>query len=254
MTGAGRGVPADRVGPAVTARRDVATSSRLSRTAIVQAAVILVDRHGLAELTMRQVAAALGVEAMSLYRYVNGRESLLDGMVESVVDELYADPEVYLEPRTGWEDYLTRLAFGVRRIAMGHPRLFPLVSTRPPAAPWVRPPLRSLRWMNSFLEGLVNNGFSDDDAAAVYRAFTSFLLGHLLLDVAALNVDLSPVADDRAGSPAGAGPAEPNDPLAAYPYLQRMQPNLSQDFALPEFTNSLHNLLGRLSELRTAGG
>jgi AcrR family transcriptional regulator len=227
-------------------------SRGLSRAAIVAAAVAYVDEHGLADLTMREVAGALGVEAMSLYHYVTGRESLLDGMVESVVDELYADPEVYLEPRNGWEDYLTRLAFGVRRIAMDHPRLFPLVSTRPPAAPWVRPPLRSLRWMNSFLEGLVSDGFNDDDAAAVYRAFTSFLLGHLLLDVAALNVDLSPVADDRVGSPAGAAPAEAVPALAEYPYLERMQDNLSQDFALPEFTSSLHNLLGRLADLRTA--
>ena len=228
------------------------TSRRgLSRPAIVSAAIAYVDEHGLNELTMRHVASALGVEAMSLYRYVPSREALLDAMVEAVVDALYADPEVYLAPRHGWEDYLRRLAYGVRRIAMDHPRLFPLVATRPPAAPWVRPPLRSLRWMDSFLSGLVDSGFDDDAAAAVYRAFTSFLLGHLLLDVAALNVDISAVADTTPG-PSAADDAAPAaaDPLADYPVLRRMEPKLSEDFAQAEFDHSLSNLLSRLAELR----
>ena len=181
------------------------------------------------------------------------------------MDALYADPLVYLQPRQGWEDYLSRLAYGVRRIALDHPRVFPLVATRPPAAPWVRPPLRSLRWMEAFLSGLVACGFSDDGAAKVYRAFTSFLIGHLLLDVSALNVDISPIADTRPGSPAGADPATPvtepadpaaagkSDPLAEYPYLARMQDSLSHDFSSEEFDNSLANLLTRLAELMPSG-
>jgi len=228
----------------------------LSRAVIVDTAIALVDRDGLAELTMRNVGDQLRVEAMSLYRYVPSRESLLDAMVEAVVDALYADPEVYLQPRHGWEDYLSRLAYGVRRIAMDHPRLFPLVATRPPAAPWVRPPLRSLRWMDSFLAGRIDSGFGDDGAAAVYRAFTSFLLGHLLLDVAAINVDISAVADTSPGpTPADAARAPAAvDPLAQYPVLQRMQDNLSQDFARAEFDSSLTNLLSRLAGLRPAVG
>jgi len=248
------GPPANGHGASGLSRLQPEGTSRrgLSRPAIVAAAVAFVDARGLSELTMRHVAERLHVEAMSLYRYVPSRESLLDGMVEAVVDALYADPEVYLQPRHGWEDYLSRLAYGVRRIAMDHPRLFPLVATRPPAAPWVRPPLRSLRWMDSFLAGLVACGFTDDAAAQVYRAFTSFLLGHLLLDVAAMEVDISAVADTSPGSPAAAGAgtgADAADPLAEYPVLQRMQDNLSQDFAEKEFAGSLDNLLSRLGEL-----
>ena len=41
--------------------------------------------------------------------------------------------------RDGWQDFLARLAHGVRQIALDHPELFPLVATRPPEAPWVRP-------------------------------------------------------------------------------------------------------------------
>lgn len=71
---------------------------------------------------------------MALYHYVSGREELLDGIVKSVVHELYGDPEVHLSS-PAWQEHLQRLAHGVRRIALAHPQVFPLVATRPPAAP-----------------------------------------------------------------------------------------------------------------------
>lgn len=235
-------------------------AARLTRSLILAAAIELVDSEGLGELTMRRLGSVLHVQAMSLYAHVPSREDLLDGMVETVVDELYADPDVYLEPRLGWEDYLTRIAHGVRRIALAHPRLFPLIATRPPAAPWVRPPLRSLRWMDSFLSGLKGVGFSDAAAAAIYRSFTSFLLGHLLLDVASRNVDTSAVADSSAGLPAGqeaggsGGAARGPDPLADYPDLRRMAPYLSRDDSDAEFDEALQTLLTRVGELLEVGG
>jgi AcrR family transcriptional regulator len=119
--------------------------SGLDQRRIVAAAVQFIDENSLRSLTMQRLGAYLGVEGMALYRYVPGREALLDGVVETVVDELFGDPDVHLEAHAGWVDYLQRLAHGLRRIALAHPEVFPLVAPRPPAAPWVRPPLRSLR-------------------------------------------------------------------------------------------------------------
>ena len=53
--------------------RGALTRPTLSRERIVETAIDFVDRHGLAALTMRRLGEELGVEAMSLYRYVNGR-------------------------------------------------------------------------------------------------------------------------------------------------------------------------------------
>ena len=131
---------------------------------------------------------------MALYHYLPGREALLDGVVETVIDELYGDPDVHLAS-PDWQEYLQRLAHGVRRIALAHPQVFPLIATRPPAAPWVRPPLRSLRWMESFLDNLQRCGFSDRASVAAYQGFSSFLLGHLLLEVSAQGADIGPVDD-----------------------------------------------------------
>lgn len=190
---------------------------------------------------MRRLGRELGVEAMALYRYVLSREDVLDGIVDRVVDDLFADPSVHLTPQGSWQEYLVRLARGVRRMALAHPQVFPLVATRPPAAPWVRPPLRSLRWVETFLAALLSQGFSDPDAVYAYRAFSSFLMGHLLLELSALGVETGPVEQSVAP------PSEPAaDPLLGYPLLVRLAPELGAFAFENEFEDSLHNLLDRL--------
>jgi len=206
--------------------------------------VEFIDEHGVGQLTMRRLGAHLGVEAMALYRYVPGRDDLIDGVVETVMEELYGDPDVLLTATHGWQDFLQRLAHGVRRIALAHPEVFPLIATRPPAAPWIRPPLRSLRWLESFLDALTTNGFSDESAVVAYRAYTSFLLGHLMLEVSQRGVQIS-LADDPGGT-------TPADDLGNYPHLRRLERLLSQDESAAEFEESLENLLERLDRLLAA--
>ncbi|QTG82713.1 TetR/AcrR family transcriptional regulator C-terminal domain-containing protein [Arthrobacter crystallopoietes] len=220
-----------------------AEKPRLDRQRILEAGAAFIEQFGPRHLSMRRLGTQLGVEAMSLYRYVPSRENLLDGIVEVVIDDLYKDPEVYSEPRHGWQDYLLRLAHGLRRLALAHPQVFPLIATRPTEAPWVRPPLRSLRWVESFLKALTSAGFSDQAAVDAYRAFSSFLLGHLLLEVAAMGADVGPVDE-----------AEPRPPkstdLNGYPLLQRLQERLSEDRSEQEFEEALESLLDRLEALQ----
>lgn len=216
----------------------------LDRERILSTAVRFIDENGLLDLTMRKLGAVLGVEAMSLYRYVPGREELLDGVVNTIVDEMYEDDDVIDEPRDGWQDFLQRLAHGVRRIALAHPIAFPLVASRPPEAPWLRPPLRNLKWVESFLAGMRSEGFSDAAAVAAYRAFTSFLLGHLLLEVASRGADVGPLdtLDDGEQSP----------DLSDYPLVKRLRSALAEDHSAAEFEESLENLIDRIALLKKA--
>jgi AcrR family transcriptional regulator len=220
--------------------------SPLDRNRVVRAAIELIDEQGVHALSMRRLGRRLDVEAMSLYAYVQSRENLLDGVIEAVVDDLIDDPDTQLMDTDSWQDYLARVANGVRRGALAHPRVFPLVATRPPQAPWIRPPLRSLRWVESFLASLRTHGFDEDTAVYTYRAFTSFLLGHLLLEVAALGADTGPVPDSPEVEPA---------PLALddYPNLQQLSAKLAENEAGSEFEESLDNLLNRLEDVRTHG-
>jgi AcrR family transcriptional regulator len=116
----------------------------LSRDLVIRSAISYVDENGLPALTMRRLGHSLGVEAMSLYRYVNGREDLLESMVEHLVQSLRLTPG-QAEALGDWPAYLNWLANAVRSIAVDHPQVFPLIATRHPSAPWLRPPLRSRR-------------------------------------------------------------------------------------------------------------
>ncbi|WP_134768052.1 TetR/AcrR family transcriptional regulator C-terminal domain-containing protein [Nocardioides sp. 1609] len=213
----------------------------LSRDRIVVAAVEFIDERGLPGLTMRRLGERLGVEAMALYRYVPGRENLLDAIVEHVVGELREDDDVASSPTHGWQDFTQRLAHGIRRVALRHPRVFPLVASRPPEAPWLRPPLRSLEWVEVFLEALIEDGFSEDDAVSAYRSFTSFLLGHLLLEVAAHDADVGPLDVLTPDEPPGPGA------LDDYPLVARLRDELSADHADVEFEDALESLLARIA-------
>jgi len=160
----------------------------LSLDRIVTVTLELMDEQGIGAATMRAVSSRLGVRSMSLYRYVQDRDELFDAVVERIVNELADDPEVQLRPVDGWRPYLAGMAHGVRRYARAHPHAFPLVATRPPAAPWVNPPLRSLRWVEAMLTGLAREGFSDEQVLFTYRTFNSFLLGYLLLETSAMTL------------------------------------------------------------------
>jgi len=212
----------------------------LDRERIVRTAISFIDEFGLPGLTMRRLGSILGVEAMSLYRYVPGRENLLDAVVDGILEEMRADEEILDAPRDGWQDFLQRMAHGVRRVALAHPKAFPLVASRPAEAPWLRPPLRSLDWVETFLTGLISEGFDDDAAVAAYRSFTSFLLGHLLLEVAAHGADVGPldVIDD--GEDRNAKPID-------HPTVERLSEALAEDHAAVEFEVSLEDLLNRIA-------
>lgn len=244
----------------------------LSRTAIARAALELIDAEGIGAASMRSVAKAIGVEAMSLYNHVSNRDDLVDAIVDLVVAELDEDEEVLREPQDGWRDYLTRLARGVRRYALAHPHAFPVVATRPASAPWINPPLRSLAWIESMLEALGSAGFDDEEIVFAYRSFNSFLLGYLLMETGARALrapkegDGSFAAEGEPSEPVPGGlsparndgdaeaiaeasaPLEVLDPLGEvdterYPAIRRLAAGLAEDRYAEEFERSLAEML-----------
>lgn len=245
---------------------------RLSRRKVAEAALALIDEEGIGSASMRAIAKRLGVEAMSLYKHVGTRDDLLDAVVDLVVAELDADPEVPRTAEDGWRDYLARLARGVRRYALAHPHAFPIVATRPAEAPWINPPLRSLAWIESVLAALQAEGFDDEQVVFAYRSFNSFLLGYLLMETGARTLrdprdgDGSFDAGDGAAEPVPGGlsptrdddeqdavadaetPLEVLDPAGVvdaetYPTIHRLAPGLAADRYAEEFDRALAEML-----------
>ncbi|MDU0345278.1 TetR/AcrR family transcriptional regulator C-terminal domain-containing protein [Microbacterium sp. KSW2-29] len=220
------------------------SARRLSRDLIVSTALAQIDSRGASGLSMRTLAQELDVEAMSLYRYVNGKEDLLEAIVRLLMHDLLAALQDASTQQ--WQSFLQITAHEVRRIAVEHPRAFPLVATRHPAAPWLRPPLRSVEVVEIFLSTLLEQGFSDAQAASAYRAFSSFLLGQLLLESAVRGAQTGPVEEPLdegdADIPADDGTASLDDA----PTVRHLRALLSEDHAEEEFEVSLESLLDRL--------
>jgi len=220
------------------------SGKRLDREVIVQAALRFIDRDGAQGLTMRALAHDLGVGPMALYRYVSGREDLLEAVVSELLEGVRHDLDDELSGT--WQGYLQTLAHAVRRIAVDHAPAFPLVATRHPAAPWLRPPLRSLDLVEDFLQTLSGHGFTDQQIVGTYRAFSGFLLGQLLLESATRGAKTSPVE-----VPLDEGDAQlPNEDgqidLSGQPNAARLRPMLSEDHSEEEFEVTLETLLDRL--------
>lgn len=215
------------------------TGERLRRDLIVATAATQIDRYGVHGLSMRSVGRQLGVEAMSLYRYVRGRDDLLEAVIVIRLSELQeglAD-----SAGRGWRNYLEAVAAGARRIAVEHPHTWRLLVTRPPAAPWLRPPLPSLALVEDLLTTLSGHGFSDAQVVDTYRAFTSFLLGQLL------------VKTDAPGEGSASVVERPVD-LSTRPSIERMRSLLRKDPATEDFEKSLQALLERVPRRLTRTG
>lgn len=97
---------------------------------IVAAAVALADAEGLAALSMRRVAAELGVGVMTLYTHVPGKGELVDLMLDAVLGGLYP-----AELTGGWRERLTAVARANWDLFVRHPWALHVATGRPPLGP-----------------------------------------------------------------------------------------------------------------------
>jgi len=84
----------------VRSRRDRPAKAPLSREAILDVALDILDREGIESLTMRRLAAALDTGPASLYVYFANREDLL----ELLIDRVYASVEIPAPGSAPWQE------------------------------------------------------------------------------------------------------------------------------------------------------
>ncbi|MFD9221496.1 TetR/AcrR family transcriptional regulator C-terminal domain-containing protein [Streptomyces sp. NPDC060064] len=142
----------------------------LSRERIVSAALRIIDNEGVDALSMRRIAATLGVQAMSLYNHVGGKSDVLDGVTEFIT----TDMQLSRRSPGDWEEGIRSVAYAFRRSSLRHPRACELVLTRQLSSPGALPTI------NCSLSVLLDHGF--DEAAAVHalRLLIAFQVGSLL--------------------------------------------------------------------------
>jgi AcrR family transcriptional regulator len=165
-------------------------SDKINREVVLAAALEIIDRDGAEALSMRRLAAALDRDPMIIYRHAPNKAALLDGVTETVLAQLKVDPA---DP--DWAAQLRTVARDYRALALAHPRVVPLLVTRPLATPLALRPLGTLRPLEDILTLLTRAGFTGPDALHIYRALFGFLHGHILDELQEL-IDKPEETDD----------------------------------------------------------
>ncbi|WP_436497116.1 TetR/AcrR family transcriptional regulator C-terminal domain-containing protein [Actinokineospora sp. HUAS TT18] len=144
----------------------------LSRERVVTAAVALADEKGAAGITMRAIAGKLGVEAMSLYNHVAGRDDILDGMVDAVFDKIALPTST-----ADWKQAMRDRAASARAALRRHPWAVGLMDSRGKPGP------ATLRHHDAVLGALRAGGFSVAMAAHAFSVIDSYLYGFVLQEL-----------------------------------------------------------------------
>lgn len=143
-------------------------SRKFTEAQLREVALAIVDREGLAALTMRRLAEALGTGAMTLYNYVEDRDGLEALIVAAVMADM-APPA--LKPGGAWDDRVRALAMAMWHAVRRHPNAIPLILVRR------TDDMATLEAVEGLLEALAQSGRSGFELLAAFRLISGFVAG-----------------------------------------------------------------------------
>lgn len=144
----------------------------LSHDRIIDAAVRVADRGGLARVSMRNVGKELRVEAMSLYHHLAGKDALLDGLADWIFTRIELP-----EPRQPWRSAMIDRAASARSVLSEHSWALGLIESRRSPGPAL------LRHHDTVLGCLRHNGFSIALASHAFSAIDAYVYGFVLTEL-----------------------------------------------------------------------
>jgi AcrR family transcriptional regulator len=197
---------------------------------LASAALAVLDRAGLAGLTMRTVAKELGMSTMALYRYVRDRDELERLVVEHVLGGVDTTPpsgSAELDPT--WQERIETMVGRVRAAVGAHPAVVPLTMIHRHRSPAI------LRWSETVVGILTEAGFDGPRRVIALRGLLSYVIGAIQLE------HLGPLS-----GPGTVAIAElPRD---AFPYMAETARYARSVGPAEEFSGGLAILLRGLSE------
>ena len=144
----------------------------LTRERVVAEALAVIAADGAQSLSMRALAARLGVVPGALYRHVRGKEQLHDLILDAVLGEV----DCRADPAAPWAARVAALARRLRAVLENHPGVAALLKTRDPLSP------ASLALAEAFLAPLLAAGLPGRQAALAFRLIYDYTLGFALAD------------------------------------------------------------------------
>lgn len=210
----------------------------LSRERVLRGAMDVADAGGLAALTIRSLAAELGVKPMSVYHYVANKDEIIDGIVDLVFSE------IDLPSTDGeWQAGMRRRGISARRVLRVHPWAIPLLQSRTSPGP------ATLAHHNAVIGSLRAGGFSLELTAHAYALLDSYIFGFALSE-ASLPINGPETVSEVAESMMFEVLAETYPHLLEFTTKHILKPGY--DFGL-EFEFGLDLVLDGLASSRSAG-
>jgi len=144
----------------------------LTRERVVAAAVALADEIGVAPLTVRKLAASLGVGPMALYHHVASKDEILGAMIDAVFAEIELPPD-----KAEWRAGMALRARSARAVFARHPWVAAMMDSRTEPGP------ATLAHHEAVLRCL-RGGLSVRMAAHAYALLDAFVCGFALQEAA----------------------------------------------------------------------
>lgn len=158
------------------------SKSKLSETQIYERALSFIDNEGVEALSMRRLAATLGVDPMALYYYVPNKEALLQGVYDLVLKEMTLGTDT----TKSWQGRLRSLGRNVRALALRHPKLFPHLMVSESVSE------REFEIFEGLYSLLAEAGLSERAIAQASCVLFTFITGFALHEVNGTLAQLSP--------------------------------------------------------------
>jgi TetR/AcrR family tetracycline transcriptional repressor len=140
---------------------------QLTRQRVVAEALAVIAQDGIQALTMRSLAARLGVVPGALYHHLRNKQQLQDLLLDGVLAEV----DGHTDPSLGWPKQLKLLAHRLRQVLEDHPGVAGLLKTRDPLGP------HSLALAEAFLAPLQAAGFADRQAGLAFFLLVDYTVG-----------------------------------------------------------------------------
>ncbi len=158
----------------------------LTRDRVLVEALALIDRDGLEALTMRRLAADLGVSPMALYNHVRNKQDLLQGVASVILTQVS-----FSSDHPDWRERIRAGFRKLRRICLAHAGAVRIMETVDEA------PLAIFSLMEVTLAALEEIGTSTEEAMRAYFLLTNFTLGQVAYELHGPFPALNPVEVGR---------------------------------------------------------
>jgi AcrR family transcriptional regulator len=140
---------------------------QLTRQRVVAEALAVIAQDGVQAMSMRALAARLGVVPGAVYHHVGNKQQLQD----LVLDGVLAEVDFHTNPSLAWTEQLKLLATRLRQVLEAHPGVAGILKTRDPLGP------HSLALAEAFLSPLQTAGFADREAGLAFFLLVDYTIG-----------------------------------------------------------------------------